>query len=509
MKLIEDKICTSVYLKNSAGKYPNKIYVRDNKTTITYKDMEDRANSLALMLNSMGISPSDRIALYFENSTVMILSIWGILKNASIFVPLPYDAPATRLQAIVNNCSPAMIVTTRENEETIENICSLRIIYVEDYALFDLSQNTYPRYPYYCQCHDTKDHAYIIYTSGSTGEPKGVMIRHESLMNYTETTVDDFSFNEETKSLCLSPLYFDGALGSIFYIAKTGGTLLLHDISLTFPRIVLRSIIQNEITHIGCTPSLFVALIEYIRKNSYHDLKLKTVGLGGDVVPKSSIRELKACYPTIRIFNRYGPTETTIIVSGYEINESDLENEDDIPIGLPNNNSTFYVLDDEFEEVGVKEVGELYIGGIQVMTGYWNDPKLTSEKIFENLIDNERIYRTGDYVYKNSGGLYVYVSRTQDYVKRHGYRIYLSEIEKILNRNRTVKESAIIYQDDILIAFVSANDEYDENCLNEELKNCLPTYMIPNHIVILQEMPHTTVGKIDKQYLSKEYKHFL
>lgn len=523
----EMQIITNDYLYQSSLRYPEKTAIKDKNGTITYSELESKANTFGLFLQKLGIQKGDRVAVYLDNSIEFIISIFAILKNAGMFVPLPYKAPAERIFTIVNDCAPKFVVTTSHLIDILRNVNDNG--YVEHVVTTDgtgaiTADDVEKKLPfsvhrwsdfiteetsYFNENDSAKNLAYIIYTSGSTGKPKGVAIRHESLMNYTVSTIDSFGFTADTNNLCMSPFYFDGSLGSIFCTLLSGGCLTIYNPEIIVPRLFIKKLIEDRITHFGCTPGLFTTLVQNLTQEKAGLLSLKTVGLGGETCPKKYIKSLLEMVPNIRIFNRYGPTETTVIVSGYEITEKDVLDDKDVPIGKPLPNVYFYAFTPENKLIEPGETGELYVGGVQVMEGYWNDPELTSQVLRNDIIEGQTLYKTGDLVTCDAEGNYVFVARADDMVKRYGYRIYLSEIEKSLRELSCTEDCAVIpvkkNETTEIAAFVVVKDKaVDEYVIKKKLLDKIPQYMIPDMIRIIDEIPYTSIGKTDKKLLSQQ-----
>ena len=244
---------------------------------------------------------------------------------------------------------------------------------------------------------------YIIYTSGSTGKPKGVAIKWASLENYIIDTNKRLDFGHETKSLNMTSFCFDGALTGIFCMLSCLGTLVIAPSFSLRASTLYNELVNKKITDLGCTPIQLLVFLEALEIGNAENILLQTLAIGGESFSKKYIEHIYKYLPKVRILNRYGPTETTIVASSYEIKKNDLMDESDIPIGKPINNVFFYAVNEKMETIVPGEIGELYIGGVQVMDGYWRDQQLTNEVIVEKFINGERVYRTGDMVTINFG----------------------------------------------------------------------------------------------------------
>ncbi len=224
--------------------------------------------------------------------------------------------------------------------------------------------------------------AYIIYTSGSTQMPKGVAIRHESLLNYIRETVKMYGFNERTRILSVKPFSYDASLTDIFCPLYSGGRVYLMDETLIFPQVIEDKIQRYGITHMSCTLPVFKLLAQKgtFRPSVY--ATMKTMSVGGDIVMPEIFHKIKDELPRVRLFNRYGPTETTVACCTYEVTKGTDQNKP-IPIGKPHKNVCFRAINEQGEKISVSETGELFIGGVQVMAGYWRAPELTAKVTVE------------------------------------------------------------------------------------------------------------------------------
>lgn len=485
---------------------PDKIAVKDEQSIYSYKDLNQKTAAVFQHLWTRGITRGDRVGIFMENNADYIASVLAIMKSAAIFVPVSPDYPEDRLAYILNNCQPAILITNSKNKQKIENIAGqlgiglLVVETINDEIVDPLPE--LPRYP--------KEIAYIIYTSGSTGMPKGVAIRWESLENYVQDTVELMGFDRSTVSLNMTPFYFDGSLSSIFCTLLGGGTIVIIQSSFMRDTKLIRLLKEEKITDLGCTPALFKMITESLKKDGTQQYSIQTIGMGGERCPSVYIEQLFAHLPNVRLFNRYGPTETTIVTSSYEITAEDLDHEGEFPIGKPIRNVQFYAFNHQGHSIQPGEVGELYIGGIQVMEGYWNDPELTRHVLIDDLIPGERIYRTGDLVTIDAKGNYIFVGRTDDMIKKQGFRIYISEVVHAFQKLAYVKEAFCLPIDngdtsDIAAFVILASPEQDPTSLEirmkSDLSQLLPWFMIPKMIRIVERFPATKVGKIDRQAL--------
>jgi acyl-CoA synthetase (AMP-forming)/AMP-acid ligase II len=326
-------------------------------------------------------------------------------------------------------------------------------------------------------------------------------------MNYIEASSKIYGYDLNLNTINLNPFFFDGSLGSIFRTIFVGGYLYIFTPGLIIPKVLIRRLIDKKITHLGCTPALFKMLVKHINPQNKDSLCLKSIAVGGDTYPVEYLKKIIDLLPNVRFFNGYGPTETTVIVAGYELKKEDIDKKNEIPFGKSiNKNVRLYAFNNKGELIKPGEMGELYIGGIQVMAGYWNDKVLTDTVLKKDMIKGDILYKTGDFVTIDEDDNYIFKGRMDDMIKKDGYRIYLSEIENALNDMSCIKESACITvrkgEHIKIVAFIVLKDKNNSvNKIQDSLRKKIPEYMIPDSFKFLGDIPHTPIGKVDKSQL--------
>lgn len=496
--------------------YPDKIAVQDKKMQLTYCQLIEKIDKLANLLVSLGIDNGDKVGLYMRNSIDYIVSLLSCIKMGIVYVPIPYTDPETRITEMINKSKPKAIVC--KDFERCSFIYSkfpdIQFIFhsegqeiMKDARVFlvnDFDQKTSCQ-PY---LHKPDDLCYIIFTSGSTGNPKGVMISATSLDNYIAETIKCFSLNQETISLIISPFHFDGSFGSIYCTLMAGGKMVLEETDLLLPRVFGKTLMREKITHMTCSPSFLTFISEGIKNGA--ELFLKTIGIGGEDCSVKSAMLFMEKFPNTRLINRYGPTETTVVVSSFEINQDRIRRCPKIPIGKPHKNIKFYVVDSSANVVEKGKEGELYISGIQLMQGYCGDERLTQKVLRNDVIKGITTYKTGDIVTTDLEGNYYYLDRVDNMVNRYGNRIYLSEIEHILQGMEIVNEVCCLAdktKDPVTInVFLCLNSEIPDNKLREEIIKILPKNMCPDRIIVLERIPINNKHKIDTESLMHKVK---
>ncbi len=469
-----------------------------------YAELNQRANQLAYQLIELGVEPDTLVGICVERSLDMITGLLGILKAGGAYVPLDPDYPQERLAFMIEDAGVEVLVTqshllARLPKQTTASVCL-------DQADLDAYPNTNP------PRRASPGHlAYIIYTSGSTGKPKGVMIEHAALAAYVHTAIATYGLQAQDRVLQFSSINFDVSVEEIYPILIQGGCLVVRDNAmLNTDKEFLQACDRQAISVIMLPTAYWQQLIH---SQGQWPAGLRTLIIGGEAAAVEQVRYwLRELRPTARLFNAYGPTETTVSSVCYRFG-SDIE--EVCPIGQPLPNQRVYLLDAQLQPVPPGVPGELCIAGTGLARGYLNRPDLTAEKFIELELfrKTERIYKTGDLARWLPDGNLEYLGRIDQQVKLRGFRIELGEIEAALNAHPVVIESAVVLReregDKILAAYVTAASEKQAatqhsplaTTLRDWLKTRLPDYMIPASFTVLDKLPLTSNGKIDRKAL--------
>lgn len=513
------------YLNNTAKHYPKKMAIFTRSQSITFGELEAWSNQLARFLIKNGVERQDRVIICLPRSVHYMISIFGILKADAIYVPVDNEIPRDRLNEIIKDSQPKAIIFDEKSFSKNQVLmdakdCCLQItVNSNEIAIInsdgessivdpDSLSDELPGY----QNIDT-DVAYILYTSGSTGKPKGVMISHLNIDNYISWGLDYFSITQDDKILCTAPFHFDMSTFDIYCAVRSGATLTLAlKMDLLFPG-SLFDLIEKE----GLTIWKGVAsLLMYIaRSGILQDSRIPSLSriiFGGEVLSAKYLSEWMHIFPDKSFFNGYGPTEATGLSSCYEVNEIPKDSSDIIPIGQPCSNSECMVLTPEGTRVPPGEKGELCIMGSCLSPGYWNDAEATKKAFRENNFTKSRMdryYKTGDIARVRPDGNLEFICREDDQIKFMGYRIELSDIENALLSINSVKDTAVIlsqteeYGVSEIVAFIEVDRDVNEENIKIELKEKLPIHMIPKKMILVEKLPRTDRGKINKKMLKE------
>jgi acyl-coenzyme A synthetase/AMP-(fatty) acid ligase len=343
----------------------------------------------------------------------------------------------------------------------------------------------------------------MIYTSGTTGKPKGVQIGDAAFYAAVHSTADALGLDDSTRTLCVSPFHFDGSYANLFPTLVSGGTVVMRPReALLYPRMFFNTIANEQITYSGFTPSYLRLLLASPQLSMLRDSTLTTIALGGEAISVTDLRTLWSKVPSMRVFNRYGPTETTIAVTNIELTP-DLIEGGVVTMGHPHPGVTFWLIDERGEVVDSPgQRGQLYVGGVQLMTGYWADDTLTASVLREDVVPGETLYRTGDLVYRMEDGNYVYVDRADRVIKRSGVRISLVELSATLSQLDHVTAAAcLIFDHDGqlgIVAFVTLDQELSPLDLRRAAGTVLPANMVPDRIEVVDAMPLNRSNALDE-----------
>ncbi|WP_298510501.1 non-ribosomal peptide synthetase [uncultured Kordia sp.] len=476
-------------------KFPNKIAVVYKNNSLTYNELNTKANQLAHYLRKeYDIKPDDFVALSLNRSESMIIAIIAIFKAGGVYVPIDANYPIERKEFILNDVKPKVLITERTLFWNSNTLQENQLFYIAEQTTI---LNNLPTHNPENQ-NAANDLAYVIYTSGSTGLPKGVMIEHSSYVNIALDHIHQFSINEKDHVLQFFSLSFDVSMCEIFMALFSGAALYVTGKQLVEDLDSFENYIQyNDISVIALPP----AFLSSIRKEKLTSLR---VILTGGEPPK--LEEAIEISKTSDYYNVYGPTECAICSTSYKITEAD-KNRESLPIGKPIANMEVFILNKDMQQCPVGVNGEICIAGPGLARGYVNRPTFTKEKFvtFE-AAKNHKIYKTGDIGKLLPDGNIEFIGRNDEQVKIRGFRIELGEIETVMVKLKAVSEAAVVMMKDssnagYLAAFVTGHENINISEVRSQLMNHLPEYMIPSTFTALETMPLTTNGKIDRRKL--------
>ncbi len=484
---------------------PGAIALIDGETTLTYSEFDARVNRLARRLIAAGVGPETGVVLAMRRGIDLVVAMYAVVKAGGAYVPIDPDHPADRIAYIVETAGPAVILTT--SADGVPFTSDVPVLTVD---ALDLSN--YPAAPVtdadrIAPLRDSNT-AYAIFTSGSTGLPKGVAVPHAAIVNQLRWLRETFELGASDRTLLKTPATFDLSVWEFWSALTTGGALVVSAVGDERDPDRLRELIETHaVTVLHPVPSLLGMLLA----GGPLPASVRAVLAIGEALPAATAADFLDRHEKsggARLFNLYGPTETAVSITSYEVRE---RHRQAVPIGAPAWNSRVYVLDARLQPVPIGVPGELYLSGAQLARGYHGRPALTADRFVADPFAGGRMYRTGDIVRWREDGTLEYVDRADFQVKIGGFRIELGEVETVLRRAAGVTAAvAIAHNSDAgarLVAYAAmpgiADDRRDQ--VSAELRAALvaelPKYMVPSALVILDALPLNANGKVDRARL--------
>ncbi|MCK4258507.1 MAG: amino acid adenylation domain-containing protein, partial [Halanaerobiales bacterium] len=472
---------------------PDEIAIKLENQTLTYTELNQKANQLARVLREKGVNSDQLIGIMVERSLEMAVGIMAILKAGGAYLSLDPAYPVERIRYMLGDSGVGMVLAQHHLMGQI--LFAGDWIDIEDEKLYngDISNLESINQP--------NDLAYLIYTSGTTGKPKGVMIEHKNMFNTINWRRREYQLNEDDRVLQLFSYSFDGFVTSFFTPIVSGAKVIfLKEDQLKDPMVLKNCIVANKITHFISVPSLYRTILECLTPEETKSLKVVT--LAGEKLDSKLVRLSKEKNPDLEIVNEYGPTENSVTATI----QRDLEQDTLVTIGKPISNTKVYILDKEDTLLPIGVAGQICLAGSGIGRGYLNQQELMEEKFVVNPYTNERMYKTGDVGRWLSDGTIEFLGRVDHQVKVRGFRIELGEIENQLLNHNEIKEAVVIVlvdknEESYLAAYILSDEDLSVDKVKDFLKKELPEYMIPSYIISLEEMPKAPNGKIDRKAL--------
>lgn len=487
--------CLHTLFEERAAHSPHAPAVVDGQLRLTYAELDALATRIARTLGR--VTPETLVGVVADRSVHAVAAFLGVLKAGGAYVPVDPANPPHRLGYLLTDAGVATVLTRdRHRGRLPEGPWS--VVPLDG----DLQEAGSEAGREEGAAH-ADNLAYAIYTSGSTGSPKGVLVTHRQIVR---STLAQFAYDRPDPGvfLLLPSLSFDAAADGLYWTLAAGGTVVLPQEEILLDPLALRELIAREgVTHSDCTPSLYSLILG---DDAAGLSSMRCVKVGGEACPPDLLRRHHALLPDAVLVNNYGPTEATVWATTYVSRTARLPGTT-VPIGAPIPHARVYLLDERLERVPAGETGELYIAGAGVARGYLGRGGLTAERFLPDpFCGGARMYRTGDLARMGAEGLLEFAGRTDEQVKIRGYRIELGEIENALAEHEQVFVAAVVAHDldgaaPQLAAYVQTSA--DVGTLRDFLADRLPTHLIPQHIVAVEQLPRTISGKIDKAALPR------
>jgi amino acid adenylation domain-containing protein len=480
--------------EQNAATMPDVVAVVTESETLTYADLNRRANQLARHLRQQGIHREKVVGIALPRSADTVVALLAILKAGGAYLPLDPAYPAERLRYMVETASPVLLMTTSNmaGDFPVQDVPSLTLDTIE---LSDLDDSN-------LEIEAAPEQvAYIMFTSGSTGQPKGIAIPQKAILRLTQEQ-KAFGFKGETW-MFLAPLGFDASTIELWGPLLGGGKVALYPDELPSPESIATAIERFGVTSLWLTAGLFHQMVEH---HVMGLAPLRRLLAGGDVLSVAAVQKVRHALPHVKMVNGYGPTENTTFTTCYPIPDDALLHHS-VPIGYPIDHTDVVILDAHLRRVPMGVAGDLYTGGDGLARGYLNRPGFTAERFIPHPFSDKagaRLYRTGDRARYLPDGAIEFLGRNDNQVKVRGYRIELGEIEMVLGSHPAVENAVTTVRvapsgDQVLAAYVVGDVTPAE--IRAFLQESLPDYMVPTLIVSVAHLPLTPNGKVDRRAL--------
>ncbi len=518
-------------LEVSAVRWPDKPALVDGDRSASYSELNTWSNRIAQTLVDNGCAKGDRVGILIPKAMEAVAAAYGTMKAGAVYVPIDPEAPVDRIAFIIDNAGIATLLTVSNRTTVLSEIAAksqaLRTLVLID----DDADETWDPPAGLTVLAETDiegrdgshspvrvidlDLALMLYTSGSTGSPKGVMLSHLNVMTFVKWAVEEFEVSAEDRLSQFAPLHFDLSTFDLYGAALAGATVYLAPRTTSmFPMEIKRFLERNQISVMYAVPSSLIMLTERAKLEGGALPSLRTILFAGEVFPTKYLARLMNLLTHVGFANLFGPTETNVCTY-YRVPEPPDEEAPPISIGkaIANVETLVVKKDGSLAEPG--ETGELVVRGSTVMQGYWGDPERTARSLVPNTFSqglSDPVYKTGDLVIEDMDGNYTFLGRKDNQIKSRGYRIELGDIETALYAHGDVVECAAIAIPDEAItnrimAYVVAVGDLSPSTLTGFVADRIPKYMVPDRLEMVEVLPKTSTGKIDRQSLLKSALH--
>ncbi|MCF5721436.1 non-ribosomal peptide synthetase [Pseudomonas syringae] len=473
--------------------------------TLSYRELNERANRLAWMLRERGVGPQVRVGLALPRSLEMVIGLLAILKAGGAYVPLDPEYPLDRLHYMIEDSGIGLLLSDAAMFEALGELPASVACWCLEHDLPVLANYPADDVPFISL---PQHQAYLIYTSGSTGKPKGVVVSHGEIAMHCQAVIERFGMRPDDCELHFYSINFDAATERLLVPLLSGAQVVLRAQGQWDAEEICGLIRAHRINILGFTPSYGSQLAQWLATQQ-QTLPVRMCITGGEALTGEHLARIRAAFQPNVFFNAYGPTETVVMPLASLAPDQLEEGAGSVPIGSIIGDRVAYILDADLALVPQGATGELYVGGAGLAQGYYERPGMTAERFVADPFASNggRLYRTGDLVRQRADGLVEYLGRIDHQVKIRGFRIELGEIETRLLEHEAVREAVVLALDSPsgkqLVAYLVSDAEHGvlREALKTHLKAQLPDYMVPAHLIVLDSMPLTANGKLDRRAL--------
>ena len=486
--------------ERQAAQTPTATALIFSDRSMSYAELNARANALAEKLKVVGVGREVIVAMLLERSPTMLVAILAILKAGGAYMPIDPDYPSKQIDYMLRDSQSRHLILDSALPADIDFDGTLVEVSTQEDEVRTEAANPVP-------VNQPEDLAYIIYTSGSTGDPKGTMIEHRNVVRLIFNDRTPFDFSPQDTWTLFHSYCFDFSVWEMYGALLTGGRLVIvPKLTSRDPQAFLALLAFHQVTILNQTPSAFYQLIEAEKQLEVDRLKLRMVIFGGEALKPILLKPFRQRHPTVRLINMYGITETTVHVTYLEIEDDHIEKNSG-NVGRPIPTTTIYILDSHLNPLPIGVAGEICVGGAGVGRGYLGKPELTASRFIPNPFkEGDRLYRSGDQARYYAQGDLEYIGRIDNQVKIRGHRIELGEVEFKLLLHPAVREAVVLPQTSSagnlqLYAWYVADQPIDAGQLADFLASRMPLHMLPACFIRVEQMPLTSNGKVDRRKL--------
>jgi amino acid adenylation domain-containing protein/thioester reductase-like protein len=488
-------------IEEMVEQFPDRLAVSCDEVSLTYRELNERANRLARTLRDRGVKPDTLVGILMDRSVDMIVATLGVLKSGGAYLPILPEYPKDRILFMLENSGAPILLTTERFHEVVAEYAGLRL----DPLGAEFQDGDAANLPH---VNTPADLIYTIYTSGSTGRPKGVMLEHRNIVRLFINSRLEYDLSERDVWSLFHSFSFDFSVWEIFGALLYGGRIVIVPKRVTLdPALFVDLVRREQVTVLSQTPGAFYNFIDAELKRPDKGCAIRYVTFGGEALKPGLLKAWYERYPETKLINMYGITETTVHVTWKEIGAYEIEHNIS-NIGVPIPTLTTYIMDRHMRLLPIGVPGEICVGGDGLARGYLGLPEKTAERFVENpYVPGERLYRSGDLARMLPNGEMEYLGRIDFQVKVRGFRIELGEIENRLMAHAAVEKAVVLAVDEkggggkVLVGYYVAKKEIPISELRTHLHEALPEYMVPSYFVRMSAFPLTVNGKVDRRAL--------